>query len=137
MTIFWNLMNQSGYFLGIPTTEMQSQSQPCEIIIMWNVYLVLYFYVFAWKSLFDGLTWTLCSSLYKLQTYMSVLWYLSTSIKIWREDGPLLCLLLWKLKMARKPVKLQKENPPGCAREGKQSKGNYEKRKGRLKDNRQ
>ena len=28
------------------------------------------------------------------------------------------------LKMARKPVKLQKENPAGCAGEGKQSKGN-------------
>ena len=38
------------------------------------------------------------------------------------------------LKMARKPVKLQKENPAGCAGEGKQSKGNMEKRKGRFKD---
>jgi len=28
------------------------------------------------------------------------------------------------LKMARKTVKLQKENPAGCAGEGKQSKGN-------------
>ena len=28
------------------------------------------------------------------------------------------------LKMARKPVKLQKESPAGCAGEGKQSKGN-------------
>ena len=28
------------------------------------------------------------------------------------------------LKMARKPVKLQKENPAGCAGEDKQSKGN-------------
>ena len=28
------------------------------------------------------------------------------------------------LKMARKPVKLQKQNPTGCAEEGKQSKGN-------------
>ena len=28
------------------------------------------------------------------------------------------------LEMARKPVKLQKENPAGCAGEGKQSKGN-------------
>ena len=35
-------------------------------------------------------------------------------------------------KMARKPVKLQKENPAGCAGEGKPSKGNWEKRKGRL-----
>ena len=40
------------------------------------------------------------------------------------------------LKMARKPVKLKKENPAGCAGEGKQSKGNYENRKGRFKDNR-
>ena len=38
------------------------------------------------------------------------------------------------LKMARKPVKLQKESPAGCAGEGKQSRGNYEKRKGRFKD---
>ena len=28
------------------------------------------------------------------------------------------------LKMARKPVKLQKENSAGCAGEGKQTKGN-------------
>ena len=28
------------------------------------------------------------------------------------------------IKMAGKPVKLQKENPAGCAGEGKQSKGN-------------
>ena len=28
------------------------------------------------------------------------------------------------LKMARKPVKLQKENSGGCAGEGKQNKGN-------------
>ena len=28
------------------------------------------------------------------------------------------------LKMARKPMKLQKESPAGCAGEGKQSKGN-------------
>ena len=28
------------------------------------------------------------------------------------------------LKVARKPVKLQKENPAGCAGEGKQSEGN-------------
>ena len=44
------------------------------------------------------------------------------------------------LKMARKPVKLQKESPVGCTREGKQSKGNYEnmrRRKDRLKINRQ
>ena len=38
-----------------------------------------------------------------------------------------------KVKNDRKPVKLQKENPAGCAGEGKQSKGNYEKRKGRFK----
>ena len=41
------------------------------------------------------------------------------------------------LKMARKPVKLQKECPARCAGEGKQSKGNLKKRKGRFKDNRQ
>ena len=41
------------------------------------------------------------------------------------------------LKMVRKPVKLQKENPAGFVGEGKQSKGNWEKRKGRFKDNRQ
>ena len=29
-----------------------------------------------------------------------------------------------KIKMARKPVKQQKENPAGCPGEGKQSKGN-------------
>ena len=29
-----------------------------------------------------------------------------------------------KLKNGRKPVKLQKKCPAGCAREGKQSKGN-------------
>ena len=28
------------------------------------------------------------------------------------------------LKMTREPVKLQKENPAGCAEEGKQNKGN-------------
>ena len=39
------------------------------------------------------------------------------------------------VKKGRKPVKLQKENPAGCAEEGKQSKGNYVKRKGRFKDN--
>ena len=33
------------------------------------------------------------------------------------------------LKMARKSVKLQKENPAGYAGEGKQSKGKYYKRK--------
>jgi len=36
--------------------------------------------------------------------------------------------------MARKPVKLQKKSPAGCAGEGKQSKRNEEKRKGRFKD---
>ena len=36
------------------------------------------------------------------------------------------------LKMVRKSVKLHKENPAGCAGEGKQSKGNQEKRKGRF-----
>ena len=41
------------------------------------------------------------------------------------------------LKMARKPVKLQKESPAGCAGVGKQSKGNEEKKKGWLKDIRQ
>ena len=40
------------------------------------------------------------------------------------------------LKMARKPVKLQKENPAGCAGEGKQNIGNLEKRKVQFKDNR-
>ena len=40
------------------------------------------------------------------------------------------------LKIARKPVKLQKENPAGCAGEGKQSKGIKEKIKVRIKDNR-
>ena len=39
--------------------------------------------------------------------------------------------------MVRKPVKLQKENPAGCAGEGKHSKGKQEKRKGWFKDNRQ
>ena len=34
-------------------------------------------------------------------------------------------------------MKLQKENPEGWAGEGKQSEGNYEKRKGWFKDNRQ
>ena len=38
------------------------------------------------------------------------------------------------LKIGRKPVKLQKESPAGCTGEGKQSKGNYEKRKRRFKD---
>ena len=38
------------------------------------------------------------------------------------------------LKNGRKPVKLQKESPARCAGEGKQSKGNYEKRRGRFKD---
>ena len=38
------------------------------------------------------------------------------------------------LKNGRKPVKLQKESPAGCAGEGKQSKGNQEKRKGRFKN---
>ena len=41
------------------------------------------------------------------------------------------------LKMARKPVKIQKENPARCAGEGKQNKGNKEKRIGRFKDKRQ
>ena len=41
------------------------------------------------------------------------------------------------LKMARKPVKLQKEHLAGCAGEGKKNKENYEKRKGRFKDNTQ
>ena len=47
------------------------------------------------------------------------------------------CCDVTTLKMARKPVKLQKENPAWCAGEGKQSKLNQEKRKGRFKDNRQ
>ena len=34
-------------------------------------------------------------------------------------------------------MKLKKENPAGCAGEGKQSKGKQEERKGRFKDNRQ
>ena len=38
------------------------------------------------------------------------------------------------LKNGRKPVKLQKESPAGCAGEGKQSKENQEKWKGRFKD---
>ena len=38
------------------------------------------------------------------------------------------------LKNGRKPVKLQKESPAGSTGEGKQSKGNYEMRKGRFKD---
>ena len=37
-------------------------------------------------------------------------------------------------KNGRKPVKLQKESPAGCVGEGKQNKGNWEKRKGRFKD---
>ena len=32
--------------------------------------------------------------------------------------------MLTTLKMARKPDKLQKESPAGCAGEGKQNKGN-------------
>ena len=36
--------------------------------------------------------------------------------------------------MAWKPVKIQKESPAGCAGEGKQSKGNQEKRKGQFKN---
>ena len=36
-----------------------------------------------------------------------------------------------------KPVKLQKENLAGFAGEGKQSKGNQEKKKGWFKNNRQ
>ena len=43
-------------------------------------------------------------------------------------------VIVTTLKMARKPVKLQKDSPAGCAWEGKQSKGNWEKRKGRFKD---
>ena len=41
------------------------------------------------------------------------------------------------IKMARKAVKLQKENPnpAGCAGEGKQSRGNQEKGKRRFRDN--
>ena len=39
------------------------------------------------------------------------------------------------LKMTRKTVKLPKENPAGCAGEGKQSKGNQKKRIGRFEDN--
>ena len=42
------------------------------------------------------------------------------------------CFDVTTLKMAREPVKLQKENPAGCAGEGRQSKGNQEKRKGRF-----
>ena len=42
--------------------------------------------------------------------------------------------MLTTLKMARKAVKIQKECSAGCAGEGKQSKGNYKKRKGRFKD---
>ena len=42
--------------------------------------------------------------------------------------------MLTTLKNGRKPVKIQKESPAGCAEEGKQSKCNYEKRKGRFKD---
>ena len=42
--------------------------------------------------------------------------------------------MLTILKMARKPVKVQKESTAGCAGEDKQSKGNEEKRKGRFKD---
>ena len=40
------------------------------------------------------------------------------------EFGGVLLFDVTTLKMARKPVKLQKENPAGCAGEGKQSKGN-------------
>ena len=36
--------------------------------------------------------------------------------------------------MARKLVKILKETQGGCAGEGKQSKGNLAKRKGRFKD---
>ena len=49
------------------------------------------------------------------------------------------CLVVFDvttLKMARKPMKLQKVNQAGYAGEGKQSKGNL-KRIGRFKDNRQ
>ena len=41
------------------------------------------------------------------------------------------------VEITRKLVKLQKENPAGCAGESKRSKGNQKKRKGRFKDNRQ
>ena len=42
------------------------------------------------------------------------------------------------LTNGRKPVKLQKESPAGCAGEGKQSNGNYRRRgKDGLKINRQ
>ena len=40
------------------------------------------------------------------------------------EGEPVLVFDVTTLKMARKPAKLQKENPAGCAGEGKQSKGN-------------
>ena len=45
--------------------------------------------------------------------------------------------MLVTLKIARKPVKLQRISPAGCAGEGKQSKGNEDKKKERFKDNRQ
>ena len=38
------------------------------------------------------------------------------------------------LKNGKEPVKLQKESPARCDGEGKQSKGNWEMRKGRFKD---
>ena len=38
--------------------------------------------------------------------------------------------MLTALKMARKPVKLQKESPAGCAREGKQNRLKEIRRRG-------
>ena len=45
--------------------------------------------------------------------------------------------MLTTLKNGRKPVKLQKESPAGCAGEGKQSKKNRRRGKDVLKINRQ
>ena len=47
---------------------------------------------------------------------------------------PLLVVDVNNLKNGRKPVKIHKESPAGCARQGKERKGNQEKRKGRFND---
>ena len=48
--------------------------------------------------------------------------------KSYKSDDMFLMVVLvvhvTTFKMTRKPVKLQKESPAGCAGEGKQSKGN-------------
>ena len=103
--------------------------------------------IFFWNKF-----WICISRATALYKYRTVIWNSTLSICLYKRYSDSAQALYLKtfpsnystkvvdvttLKMAMKPVNLQKENLAGCAGEGKQNKGNQYKRIGRFKDNQQ